>query len=437
VARKDGKSHIRSIEFAASSELDIVLWDEAPLPKVALQRVALVVGYDRAVVDTANAVVSTQVSFEAQLEIGDHQFSTVVYYGTLSNLTLVDDAKPGSTERKQALARANDNTPEALKGWLVSATYAGDISLFKIARKLTGINLKGDLSRADTDKVKTDDITISNLKVRLQSDNTTKSVCVSADAKWGPFQHIDFAAVLANKAWGFSLSMTMGDDLLNLIPWDVAHDIAQYLKIDNTVVALYVGQVDAGKAGVKRKLPPRSSSAGSSTTQVGLAVATTLTLTEKFGVLNKWIDKGKLDIFGEISNSGFRLAVKIDTFSFGNNPKTGKKTFEIQDASFYLELNRSQFNIGIAANMKIYLPDVTKNDIVIQNAAIFLNTNTLGVGLKASIPGPLTDLFGVTGFNAKGLSIELVFSFDGAGLPSVFGMSGAIELVGAGDVKGE
>lgn len=408
------------------------------MPKVVLDQVVLKVGYTRAENDTQSRTGGIDFSFAANLTISEKQFTTTVQYGVLSSLNLATENKLVQSQPNGTLNTAPDTPADAPKGWLVSLSYAGEISLLDIASKITGIDLKGGLAKSDLDKVKnTNDITISNFALKLQSYKNIKSICVSADTNWSIFRHVDFAAMLAGSSWGFYLSMIMGSDLLNLLPWDVAHDLAEYFQIDDTVAALYVGQVDPGKAGVKRKIPPRSGGPGATKTQFGLVVTTKITLTEKFGALTKWITKRQLDIYGEISNNGFKLAVALDAIPLGKKPDTDTTAFEVQNASFFIELKRSQLKIGIQANFKIKLPDVTRSDILVQDAAFFLDTTTLGIGLSASIPGPLEDLFGITGFRAKGLSIDIVFSMAEAGLPSAFGMSGAIGLEGAGDVKGE
>ena len=168
--------------------------------------------------DKTKQAGTIQVGFEAQLDIGEHQFLSVVYYGTLSALSLVEDTKPDSSERKkQALSAANDGSREASKGWQVSAKYV-DENLLEIAAKLAGIDFKEGLSQFDTDKGKTNDIMISNLRFRLQSDSSTKRICVSADANWSIFRHIEFATILAERAWAFCLAMSLGDDILKLLP---------------------------------------------------------------------------------------------------------------------------------------------------------------------------------------------------------------------------
>ena len=411
------------------------------MPKVVLDQVVLKVGYTRAEDDTQSRTGGIDFSFAANLTISEKQFTTTVQYGVLSSLNLAAENKLAQSQPNGTLKTASDTPVDAPKGWLVSLSYAGEISLLDIASKVTGIDLKGDLGKSNLDKVKnTNDITISNFALKLQSDKNIKSICVSADTNWSIFRHVDFAAMLEGSSWGFYLSMTMGNDLLKLLPWDVARDLAEYFQIDDTVAALYVGRVDPGKAGVKRKIPPRSGGPSAMKTQFGLVVTTKITLTEKFGALAEWTkrsNKGQLDIYGEISNNGFKLAVALDTIPLGKKPDADTTAFEVQNPSFFIALNRSQLTIGIQANFKIKLPDVTKSDILVQDAAFFLDTTTLGIGLKARIPGPLEDLFGITGFRAKGLSIDIVFSMAESGLPSAFGMSGAIELEGAGDVKGE
>ena len=86
------------------------------------------------------------------MDVGKHLCLSVIYYGTLSASSLVEDTKPDSSERKnQARSAANDGSPEASKGWQVSAKYV-DENLLEIATKLAGIDLKEELSQFGTDK---------------------------------------------------------------------------------------------------------------------------------------------------------------------------------------------------------------------------------------------------------------------------------------------
>jgi hypothetical protein len=426
VSNDQGKWGVRDVSFAASSNLQLELWKE---PKVVLDSVALAIDYERE--------TGLDLKFAAMLGISDQKFTTTVRYGVLNDL--VARGKPKNSQQKPAGGSAGTATAtgSTQKGFLVELSYNGEISLFDIAMKLANADLKNGLEKTEMEKLKKQvDIKIKNLSLKLQKDPTFGSVCIGADVEGTVFKRVDFAATLMGTSWGFMLALSLQDDLLSFMP-DVIAEASKYLKINNTSIALYVGQVNPTQAGVKNKLPPRSKSARPAT-QIGVAVTTTLKLTKEFGALSnwmtEWIGASQIDIAGEFSTSSFKLAVGLGNFQFLEQ-SDGKYTFTI-DGNFFFEANSSVLSIGLGANMKIWLPIITPDEIVVDDAALLLELKTLGLGLKGGIDGPLTKLFGIDGFEAYGLEIEGIFSAEQSFAPSVLGMSGGVRFAGAGDLSG-
>ncbi|KAJ4169044.1 hypothetical protein NW754_010976 [Fusarium falciforme] len=116
--------------------------------------------------------------------------------------------------------------------------------------------------------------------------------------------------------------MDLKEDLLSLIPTQFTQTFSEWIKVNNTPVAIYVGKIDPKKAGLDNpKLPPAPDSKGntpSSSIQAGISVSTTIQLTEKFGLVKKWIGKDELELEGHISNQSAGMNARISTqLAFG------------------------------------------------------------------------------------------------------------------------
>lgn len=109
--------------------------------------------------------------------------------------------------------------------------------------------------------------------------------------------------------------MSLKNRLLFLMPVDSINNFDEYVKLNNTTVALLVGKVNPQQTGLKRKdLPPQPGlDLTPSRARMGLSMLTRIKLTEKLGIISKLIRDGEPDIVGELSPRGLGLGVKLDT----------------------------------------------------------------------------------------------------------------------------
>ena len=413
---------LQNIGFAASSDIVLELWDQ---PKVALERVATAAKYQQP--------QGFEFTFNAILNIGSCTLDTVVQYGHLSSLL------PGPTG---AAPQPATSTPQdgTQKGWLVEAIYDGDISLFEIVQKLTGLDVKGNLESTNLERLKvSNELTISKPSLSIRKEGNGGSISVSFDSDWSVFKHFDFAATLQKSAWGFCIAMEVENDLLHLLP-DSLQVLGDYLKVDNTNVAFQMGKVNTKEAGIVKDLPVKRALRGpsvASQTNFGLAVKTNLSLGSALGAINGWASKRtSIDVDGQISSDGFQLGVEIGAFNWPAD-KAYDPTFALDADIFVGSSKANGFHVGIAAHMKIHLPSITKSLIDIPDAYFMLDTNTKSLALGLTTDGPLEDLFGITGFKAKNLTFNMSFSEADPLIPNALGMAGDLSLASAAGAHGK
>ncbi len=408
---EDGKYGIRDFSINAASDLQLDLWGTA-----SLERVSLDAGY--------NTAKGFNFTFGAELQINEHILFMSLGY--------------------DLLPKGGFNTEDVgEKGWFITAEYADEIDLLAIAKRLVdSLDIVKSVSDLNMDNLKTDKdrgIVISNLAITLQKAKSGGGIYISADTDWAIFEHIEFAATYyGSSSWGFCLSMELKDNLLSLIPVECVKSFSEWIEVNDTRVAIYVGKVDPEKAGLTdKKLPPRPgsrSSGPSSSMQAGLAVSTTLKMTDKFGVVKKWIKEGELHLEGHISTQSVGMRAKIPRpIQLLEDKATRKHDIEIA-GWFNVNADKKGVEVGLSAEMKIRCPRVTK-DLIVFDAGFLINTAG-GVGFDGSLKGPLRDLFGLEGLEARGLSVKGVFSLAEEGVPEELGMTGALSLAGTG-AKGE
>jgi hypothetical protein len=416
---KSGKYTIQAFSIEAWSDLQLDLWDEPP---VKLEQVTLEAGY--------KSRDGFSFTFGAQLKIDQHSLSTSVSYGVLPYGGLSSGA-------------GNSGGMKETKGWLVQATYEGDIDLLAIVKKLTLQDVGGELSSMNVRNLSADKdkgIVIRNLTFSIQKTTSGGAIYISADTDWAVFEHIEFAATFYGpNSWGFSLSMDLKDDLLSLIPVEFIKDFSEYVKVNDTIVALYVGVVQPQEAGpTRKKLQPRPGSRSigpSSGVELGLAVSTKLKMTDKLGILKSWIDDGELEIEGHISTKSVGLSAKAPKkIRLCQNKDTGKYNIEITGR---LGVTAGPgFEITLSADMDIQCPLVTKDPIKFRNTGFALNAQG-GVGFQGEIEGTLRDIFGLEGLEVRGLSVKALFSVAEPGMPEELMLTGGLTLKGAGNLNSQ
>ena len=371
-----------------------------------------------------NTAKGFNFTFGAELQINEHTLFTTMGYDVLTN--------------------GGSNTPDVDdKGWFITAEYDDEIDLLAIAKRLVdSLDVAKGVSDLNMEEVKTDKdkgIVISNLAITLQKAKSGGGIYISANTDWAIFEHIEFAATYSGSdSWGFCLSMELKDNLLKVVPAECAKSLGEWIEVNDTRVAIYVGKVDPKKAGLTNEnLPPSpdSRSAGpSSTMQAGLSVSTTLKMTDKFGVVKKWISEGELQLEGHISTQSVGMRARIPrTIRLLEDKKTGEHGIEI-GGWFTVKADKKGVEVGLSADTKIRCPAVTK-DLIDFNAGFLINTAG-GVGFDGSLKGPLRDLFGLEGLEARGLSVKGVFSLAESGVPEELGMTGGLSLADTG-AKGE
>jgi hypothetical protein len=414
-----GKYTIQSFSITAWSDLQLDLWDKPP---VVLDKVTLNAAY--------SSTTGFNFDFGAQLNINEHVLFTTVSYGTLPYGGISD----GDGER-------NRNAQSS--GWSITATYAGDIDLLAIVKRLTLLDIASEVSNMNirnVDASKDKGITLSNLTLSIQKSKSGGAIYIAADTEWSVFQHIEFAATFyGTGSWGFSLTMELQDDLLSLIPVDFIKEFSDYVKVNDTLVAFYVGKVQPQEAGpTKPRQPPRPGSRSigpASTVDLALAVSTKLQMTDKFGVIKEWIGAGELEIDGYISTKSVGLGAKIPKkIQLCRDEDTGK--YDIEITGSIAVAAGPGFEIALNADMDINCPLVTKNLIMFRNTGFVLNANG-ALGFQGKIASTLTDIFGIDGLEASGLSVKALFSLAQSGVPEELSLTGRLSLQGAGGLNSE
>jgi hypothetical protein len=427
-----GKYAIQNFQINVTSDLQLRLWDQ---PLVQLNSVALDAGYQ--------ADKGFNFKFGAKLQINEHILATLVGYNTLQDSGNGIMSGSGTTTASSTRTVTSSGDNKGL-GWFVQATYEGDIDLLAIARKLAGLDVGDKVSRTHLPTMNPGEkgIVIKNLALTLRKGKSAGgAIYLAADTDWSVFKHIEFAATFeAWKGWGFCLSMTLKDNLLALIPLDCAQDFAEYVEVNNTVVALYVGKVDLQRAGLSssKKLPPSppSSFTPSSGMQLKLSVSTQFKMTGKFGIIRKWVGKGQLDVVGELGTEGIGLGVKIGQVQLLKNDKTGEYGIEI-DGRFDLQANKNGLQVGLIADMKIRSSFISEDLIEVEQTGFVVQLADGGVGFQAAIKGTLRNLFKVSGLEARGLTIKGVFSLAESGVPEELSFIGDIGLATLDNIKGQ
>jgi len=408
---ENGKYGIDEFSISASSDLHLDIWHSV---KLRLERVTLQAGY--------GSQRGFNFTFGSEFYIGEHVLLATMGYDQLPSGGFGDATGQGAGGVE--------------KGWFVKAEYADDIDLLAITKQLMGIEMADSINDTKIEKLKTDKdegVVISNLVVALQYADSGGGIYISADTEWAVFKHIELAATYSGtNSWGVCLYMALQNNLLSLIPVDCVQKFSEWIEVNEATIALYFGKVDTAKAGLTNpKLPPRPGSrrvAPSSSIQVGLAVSATIKLTEKFGVISKWVAKGELELEGHISTQSVGMSAKIPTeVKLGKmDKKTGIHDVEIA-GSFGFDIEKGAIKLGLYATMKIRCPTVTEDIIDVQHAGLTINSAS-GIGIEGRIDGPLKKVFGLEGLEARGLSVIGVFSLAESGLPEELGLSGGLKL---------
>ncbi|KAK4464619.1 hypothetical protein QBC42DRAFT_318159 [Cladorrhinum samala] len=402
---ENGKYGIDEFSVHASSDLHLDIWHSV---KLRLERITLQAGY--------GSETGFAFTFGSEFYIGKHILQATMGYDTLPRGGFADAAG-------------------AEKCWFIQAEYADEIDLLAIAKRLMGTEMADSINGTKIERLKTDKdsgVAISNLAVALQYANSGGSIYISADTEWAVFKRVELAATYSGtSSWGFCLHMALRGNLLLLVPIDCIQTFSEWIEVNDATVALYVGKVNTAKAGLT-KVPPRPGSksvAPSSSVQTGLAVSATIKLTKKFGVISNWVAEGELELEGHISTQSIGMSAKIPTkVQLGNkDEKTGIYDFEINTGSFGFDIEKGAIKLGLYATIQMSCPTVTEDIINVQNAGLIINSAG-GIGLEGRVDGPLRNLFGLEGLEARGLSVTGVFSLVQSGLPEQLGLSGGIRL---------
>ena len=108
--------------------------------------------------------------------------------------------------------------------------------------------------------------------------------------------------------------------MLALLPGHLAANLSDYVKVDDTVIAVFLGQLDPVVFPPLATLVPRPQWAGNGT-GAGVAATTTVKIdsTTKLEVIGMLLKKANIQITGVISNSVFSLSVRVKEFSLLQN----------------------------------------------------------------------------------------------------------------------
>ena len=431
-----GKFGPSDVAFVVSSELDLMIWDA---PSVRIDELSLSYSYSRG--------AGSDVIFHSILNIGEAALDTNITYNG-----------PGASSALN-MATTNPSTPATTQmanragSWAITSTYDGTISFFNIIKRLSGLDLQEKLSGNDLTVIrKVLDVNISKLTLSLTKQQDAASIFLQARTDWLVFESLAIAASKDTLGWGFSLGLACQDNLLALLPSDFAQNLSDYVKVNDTVVAIFLGELDPVVFPPLATLVPRPQWAGNGIGG-GVAVATTVKIdnTTKLKVIGMLLSKADIQVVGVIKNDLFSLSVRVKSFSLLQN--------KLQIAGDFVVLSDTQTKlfIGIRGTPPECLlfvtidadstlgtfsfdlgPEITQDRIAgaIDFGLDISNPALIGLSFKVAVLGPLRDLFRVKGLQVSNFVVTATFPPAQEFIPSMLGISGAIQIASLNNVSG-
>lgn len=274
----DGKYALTTLDVTVSSTQNLTLWDNFGLTGVGLTL--------KHAQDTGTSV---QLNATLDLAGGKAQIPfSLTYDGTTGNT-----------------AASSASTLTA------TATFTSSLSTTQLIKQICNVDLSGVLGGAALSVFHAvPDIQTSNLSFSLIKGANNESCTLSGQTDFAIFSDLRVAFVKTD-AWTYSFSFDTkpNSNLLDLIP-KLGHQISGALSFSDMAIALYKGQLDASVlpaafASAKFVTLPKGGS------EVSLAFAGKLALSDKLHILSKFLDSAEVSILGSISDETLDLAVHL------------------------------------------------------------------------------------------------------------------------------
>lgn len=228
-----GKFRPSNIIFHVISDLNLEIWES---PSVKLDNITLAYHYDQN--------VGTAVVFACNLDIGETNLDTIISYnGPGSPATLL--APPPGGAPVQTVAPPTQAKANTQGSWAITSTYDGTISLFNIVKRMTDVDLKEKLSGNDLTVIREAlDVNISKVTLNIIKQADVASVGITANTDWLVFKTLAIRVKKSALGWSFSLALGFQNDLLSLLPGKMINILSEFVKVDDTLIALFVGELD-------------------------------------------------------------------------------------------------------------------------------------------------------------------------------------------------